>query len=115
MTPALRLACSLLLSLLLWLPTIPTALATSEDPARIALRYLLSLVIARVGVGLVFRLVGGYVVEDGVDEEPDAQGPLGAEPLYGRRREDVFDGSPTEEALLDEALHDAADAAVLTQ
>ncbi len=37
MTPALRLACSLLLSLLLWLPTIPTALATSEDPARIAL------------------------------------------------------------------------------
>ena len=33
MTAALRLAFSLVLSLLLWLPTVPSALANAEEPA----------------------------------------------------------------------------------
>lgn len=108
MTPALRLAFSLVLSLLLWLPTVPGALTANEDPARIAIRYLLALIVSRIGVGLVFRIVNGYAAQvEAVEEEsPDAvEEPSEAEMLFGRRREDA--GDPVADELLDEVLEDA--------
>ena len=102
MTPALRLALSLVVSLLVWLPTIPSALAHSEDPARIALRYLVALLVARIGVGIVFRIINAYHVEP----EPELEDPEQFD-AYRRRRDDVAE--PTAEDLLDEALEDAAD------
>jgi hypothetical protein len=119
-TPALRLALSLVVSLLLWLPTIPTALAMHDPPETIALRYLLALVVSRVGVGAVFRVVRMYaaaVVHD--DEEPASgadQGPS-VEVPFGRRRSDQSDQSEsevTEEQQLDDALEEAHEAAVLS-
>ena len=117
MTPALKLAFSLVLSLLLWLPTVPSALANSEDPYRIALRYLIALLVSRVGVGLFFRIVGGFIVEEPEpepEEQADPHAQAGDELGYGRRREDDFDMPlPREEDLLDEALEEAADSAAL--
>ena len=123
MTPALRLSFSLVLSLLLWLPTVPSALAASEDPAMIALRYLVALVISRIGVGMVFRVVSGYAGEVLLATEekespvaaptPDSQ-PDGDRPA--RRREDdaEADEHPAEaETMLDEALEDVRDTAAL--
>lgn len=125
MTPALRFSFSLVLSLLLWLPTVPSSLSANADPAMIAVRYLVALIVARLGVGLVFRLVGGYAGE-AVEEEPEAEeepeqtsvfaGPtLVDDPAgTGRRREDQVDLEETdEEALLDAALDEAADSAAL--
>ena len=114
MTPALRLAFSLVLSLLVWLPTVPGALASSEDPARIAVRYLIALVISRLGVGLVFRVINGYTValpEPEPEPEPSAAATddLGLT-AFGRRREDT-----EAEELLDEALDDVAETTALAQ
>ena len=109
MTPALRLSFSLVLSLLVWLPTIPSALANAEDPARIAVRYLIALLVSRVGVGIVFRIVNAYHVEPEPQPEPEAELDEAVQfDAYGRRRED-FAEEPTAEDLLDEALEDAAD------
>jgi hypothetical protein len=111
-TPALRLAFSLVLSLLVWLPTVPGALATSEDPARIAVRYLVALVISRLGVGLVFRIVNGYTVPapeaalDPPETDVDDFDPV----PFGRRRDDT-----EAEELLDEALEDVAETTALAQ
>lgn len=113
MTPALRLALSLVLSLLVWLPTIPGALAAHEDPARIAGRYLLALVLSRIGVGLVFRVIHGYAA-DIVDEEEDAEarGPdlvANEESMFGRRSEDATVHEDGAASLLDEALADVSE------
>ena len=124
MTPALRFSFSLVLSLLLWLPTVPSALSSNVDPAMIAVRYLVALIVARLGVGLVFRLVGGYA-GDVLAEEPDAEDESEQTHVFagsaavedpaatGRRREDQIEPEDSEEALLDAALDDAADSAVL--
>ena len=120
MTPALRLAISLVLSLLWWLPTIPGALASSDDPAWIAGRYLLSLVVARLGVGIVFWVISGYATP-AADDEPDddTQGTDAAESdtemLFGRRRTDPEEVRQTEEEALDDALDDAADQAAMVR
>jgi hypothetical protein len=114
-TPALRLAISLVLSLLLWLPTIPGALAASEDPAWMAGRYLLSLLVARFGVGMVFRVIATFAAASATDEaeaEDEAPEPDDVELLFGRRRSDA-DAGITEEEALDEALDDAASQAAL--
>ena len=111
MTPALRLACTLVLSLLVWLPTVPAALAQAEDPARIALRYLIGLIVCRIGVGLVFRVVNGYVVDEVVDEpEPEpVPDPLDGNTAFGRRHDDLGgEYDVTAEELLDDALEDVA-------
>lgn len=116
MTPALRLAISLVLSLLLWLPTVAGALAASEDPAWIAGRYLLSLLVARLGVGLVFRIINGYAVD-----LPDVEQPQPEEAVepditnvdFGRRSVDAERPLPSEEQALDDALDDAAAQAAL--
>jgi len=115
-TAALRLAFSLVLSLLLWLPTVPSALANAEDPSRIAIRYLLSLVVARAGVGLVFRLINAYTADEVVEDEPEAEPEDLATP-FGRRRNDAADAltTLTEEELLDDALDDVAEATALVQ
>ena len=110
MTPALRLAISLVLSLLLWLPTIPGALEASEDPARIAIRYLLALIVSRVGVGLLFRIINGYAAQLESDEPeaeaaPQAEEPSETEMLFGRRRNDTGDSLADE--LTDEVREDA--------
>jgi flagellar biosynthesis/type III secretory pathway M-ring protein FliF/YscJ len=117
-TPALRLAASLVVSLLMWLPTVPAALTAHEDPSRLAGRYLLALLVARIGVGIVFRIVKAYAPpEVDAEDEQDAPPPVvdderPGEPVpFGRRRND--DASPTEEALLDEALDDVEDTAAL--
>ena len=119
MTPALRLSFSLVLSLLIWLPTVPGALATSEDPARIALRYLIGLIISRVGVGIVFRIINAYTVEETeTTPEPEtATEPGDLDPYadFGRRREDFGDIGRSAEDLLDEALDDVADQQALAQ
>lgn len=116
MTPALRLAISLVLSLLLWLPTVAGALAASEDPAWIAGRYLLSLLVARLGVGLVFRIVNGYAV-DLPEPEPlqpeDAVNPDSTNVAFGRRSADAEQQPASEEQALDHALDDAAAQAAL--
>lgn len=106
MTPALRLAFSLVVSLLVWLPTIPSALTHSEDPARIALRYLVALLVSRIGVGIVFRIINAYHVEPEPEPEHELEEPVQFD-AYGRRRDDYAE--PTAEDLLDEALEDAAD------
>lgn len=122
MTPALRLAFSLLASLVLWVPTIPGAIAADEDPARIALRYLLALIASRFGVGLVFRIVNGYARDLDLDDDDDDEDTLGADEedeaddiAFGRRRDDVAVAPflPTEESLLDEALDDVRDTTTL--
>lgn len=116
MTPALRLALSLVVSLLLWLPTIPAALAMHDSPETIALRYLLALIVARIGVGVVFRVVRGYAkqvlaaeaesVAESQEDDDDA--------TFGRRQEDQAAETVTEEQQLDDALEEAHEAAVLT-
>ena len=114
MTPALRLAVSLVLSLLLWLPTIPGALAASVDPAWIAGRYLLSLLVARIGVGIVFRIIASFAAE-AVEEEAEEDVPAAddTELLFGRRQSDFDEPPLTEEEALDDALDDAASQAAL--
>ena len=118
MTPALRLSFSLVLSLLIWLPTVPGALSTSEDPARIALRYLIGLIISRVGVGIVFRIINAYTVDE-VDQTPEPEPAAEPDPDpyadFGRRREDLDATGMTAEDLLDEALDDVADQQALAQ
>jgi len=114
-TAALRLALSLLGSLLLWVPTLPGALAGGEDPAGIAVRYLVCLLAARLGVGILFRVVTGYAgdLDDAHAEgsDPSEADEPGEEPEtlpYGRRRDDA-----DEEALLAEALEDVEDTTAL--
>lgn len=115
MSPALRLACSLVASLLLWLPTVPAALEVHEDPARIALRYLGCLLVSRIGVGLLFRIVNGYAAtaaDQQADEPADAADEAGTVLPFGRRREDEAmpaDDTPEDE-LFDEAPDDVRDA-----
>ena len=119
MTPALRLALSLVVSLLLWVPTLPTALAVHDAPETIALRYLLSLIVARFGVGLAFRVVRGYATQvlaahdiaaAAAAAETEAKAAADAEEEFSRRRDDL----PNEEQMLDDALEEAHEAAVLT-
>ena len=113
MTPALRLAISLVLSLLLWLPTIPGALVAHEDPARIAARYLLALILSRIGVGLVFRVINAYAsqIPDDEDEtEPEANDePTEAELLFGRRQDDATVHEGGAPSMLDDALADVSE------
>ena len=111
MTAALRLAFSLVLSLLVWLPTVPGALTNSEDPARIALSYLLALIVSRIGVGLVFRIITAYTAEEEAPEPEAAAEPEDLDPYatYGRRREDITEAELSAEDLLDEALSDVAE------
>lgn len=104
----------------MWLPTVPAALTHSEDPARLAGRYLLALLIARIGVGIVFRIVKAYTPEDADDEEPEVEDiapPVAADDgaAFGRRREDLtpFPHEATDQELLDEALDDVEDTAAL--
>ena len=113
MTPAFRLSISLVASLLLWVPTVPGAIASQEDPAHIALRYLLALVVSRVGVGLFFRVINAYaaaheaaLAAEAAENEPVAEDD--ADPAFGRRREDVGadEQVPDDQALLDEALEE---------
>jgi hypothetical protein len=116
-TPALRLALSLVVSLLLWLPTIPTSLAMHDPPETIALRYLLALIVSRVGVGVVFRVVRMYaagVVHDDEDPAADTEQEPSVEVPLGRRREDQAESEITEEQQLDDALVQAHEAAVLS-
>ena len=117
MIAPLRLAISLVLSLLMWLPTVPGALAANEDPARLGGRYLLALLVARVGVGLVFGIVKAYATPPAVAAEPEeaAEQPATEPAPPARRREDPV---PTPEAdqqqaLLDEALDEVEDTAAL--
>ena len=114
MTPALRLAASLVVSLLMWLPTVPAALRAHEDPSRLGGRYLLALLVARIGVGIVFRVVKAYTPPE-VDAEDEQDAPAvdsdpGESVLLGRRR---VDSPVSEEALLDEALDDVEDTTAL--
>ena len=118
MSPALRLACSLVLSLLLWLPTLPSAMNAGDAPEMIALRYLLALVVSRIGVGLVFRIVNGYAAaaaEADVEQDTDGDEPEQAAPVYGRRADDWVDpdAERTEEQLLDDALDEAHEATLV--
>lgn len=111
MTSALRLALSLVVSLLLWVPTLPTALAMHDAPEMIALRYLLALIVARFGVGLVFRVIRGYASQVlAADDAADASATeADGDDDFGRRRDDVAN----EEQMLDDALEEAHEAAVL--
>lgn len=117
MTPALRLAISLVLSLLVWLPTIPGALVAHEDPARIAGRYLLGLVLSRIGVGLVFRVINGYAAdipdEDEDAEEADLDEMIDDEVLFGRRSDDATAHEDGAASMLDDALADVSETTTL--
>lgn len=118
MTAAIRLALTLVASLLLWLPMIPAALAGNESPESIALRYLLALVVARAGVGILIRVIGAYAtpvlaeLEAAPDDgEPEPEPEADAEPVAPRRRRD--DDSPAQADDLSETLDDAEDATAL--
>lgn len=123
MTAALRLAISLVLSLLMWLPTVPGALTANEDPARLGMRYLLALLVARVGVGIVFRIVSSYATpEPDAEEEVKEELPAAAPPegdqyspdSPGRRRDDVNPvAEATDQERLDNALDEVEETAVL--
>ena len=111
MTPAFRLSISLVASLLLWLPTVPGSIASKEDPARIALGYLLALVVSRIGVGLVFRVFNAYAAVHEAARLAEEAEKAAAEaedipaPDFNRRREDALDEQELDDqALLDEAL-----------
>jgi hypothetical protein len=123
-TPALRLALSLIASLLLWVPTVPGALEANEDPATIAFRYLIALLVSRIGFGVLFRIINSYAAglraadeaaaEKALDEAIEAAaktvGPV------GRRRDDhenQAEQNASEEQMLDDALDEAADQAAL--
>ena len=120
MTSALRLAISLVLSLVLWLATLPSALAMDAGPEEIAVRYLVALLISRVGVGLVFRIVNGYAAanhtegESAAPEAAEDANPVEDAP-YGRRRTDYTppEAELSDEQLLDGALEEAHEAATL--
>jgi hypothetical protein len=123
-TPALRLALSLLASLVLWVPTLPAALEANVDPATIALRYLLALLVSRIGFGILFRIINGFAAGIRAADEAAAEKALdeaieaaanSVSPV-GRRREDLVEQSgvpATEQELLDDALEEAADQAAL--
>ena len=123
MTPALRLAMSLVVSLLLWLPSLPGAVAAEMPPEMIALRYLLALVVSRIGVGLVFRIFNAYAAGGEAEAESDAEdphstaSPASDEPVFGRRADDWVDVDAevhaTDEELLESALDEATEAAAL--
>ena len=120
MTSALRLAISLVLSLVLWLLSLPAALAMDAGPEEIAVRYLIALLISRLGVGLVFRIVNGYATANHVEEEvpePEAAEPEDAvdDAPYGRRRTDYTppEADLSDEQLLDGALEEAHESATL--
>jgi hypothetical protein len=105
----------------MWLFTLPSALEMDEGPEFIALRYLAALVVARLGVGLVFRIVRGYaapiLAEGGADEETDADDEAAAtEPTsFDRRRTDQLsdDMGDRDQQRLDDALDEAHGAATL--
>lgn len=119
MTSALRLAISLVLSLVLWLLTLPAALAMDAGPEEIAVRYLVALLISRLGVGLVFRIVNGYAAANHVEEEAPEPEPAEDDPVddapYGRRRTDYTppEADLSDEQLLDGALEQAHESATL--
>lgn len=120
MTAALRLAISLVLSLLMWLPTVPGALTANEDPARLGARYLLALLVARIGVGIVFRIVNSYATpepdgEEAKEEEPVAAAPPETDHSSPGRRRDDFDplAGATDQELLDDALDEVEETAIL--
>ena len=125
MTPALRLALSLIASLLLWVPTVPAALEANEDPATIAFRYLIALLVSRIGFGVLFRIINGYAAGLRAADEAAANKALDeaiaaaaatVSPV-GRRRDDNAGDEPgdqpSDQQLLDDALDDAADQAAL--
>ena len=117
MTAPLKLATSLVLSLLMWLPTIPGALTAHEDPARIAGRYLLALLIARIGVGVVFRVIAAYAVPEAVEEpeEEVEEAPVADDSSpYVRRRDDLIEPeAASDQELFDEALDEVEDTAAM--
>jgi hypothetical protein len=124
-TPALRLALSLFASLMLWVPTVPGALQANEDPATIAFRYLIALLVSRIGFGVLFRIINSYAAglraadeaaaEKALDEAIEAAAQI-VSPV-GRRRddrvEDQAEETASEEQMLDDALDEAADQAAL--
>ena len=125
MTPALRLALSLIASLLLWVPTVPAALEANEDPATIALHYLMALIVSRVGFGVLFRIINSFAAglraadeaaaNKALDEAIEAAAQSVA-PVSRRRDDQVEDQVETqasEEQMLDDALEEAADQAAL--
>jgi hypothetical protein len=68
MNPAARLSVSLLLGLVLWLPTLSASLRGDLDLSAAATRYLLAFLLARVAVGGVVKLLEGYARPS--DDEP---------------------------------------------
>ena len=65
MNPAARLSVSLLVALLLWLPSLAATLRGELALPTAAGRYLLGFVLARLGIGLLARLVEGYAAAPG--------------------------------------------------
>ena len=119
MNPGIRLSLSLVASLLMWLPTVPGALAAGMAPEMIAGRYLLALVVARIGVGMLSRIISGYAASAEAEPEPEhVRDPHAPTPL-SRRREDLTagltsdSGALTDDERLTEALEDAHDQASL--
>jgi hypothetical protein len=68
MNPSARLSISLLLALVLWLPTLSASLRGDVDLSVAAVRYLLAFLLARVAVGGVAKLLEGYAQP--TDDEP---------------------------------------------
>lgn len=75
--PSLRMSVALGVSLLLWWTTATAALAGHVDVATAGGRYLLALLVAWVGTGLVVRVIDAYAAID-PPVPADAPAPAGA-------------------------------------
>jgi len=84
--PSFTFGIALVLSLVLWWPTLRGLLAGNVDITIAGLRYLAALGLAWLGVYFIATLVAGY----GREPRPAPPGrPAGSQPAPGRRAEDA--------------------------
>ena len=86
MNPASRLFCSLVASLVLWLPTLQACMRGDTDLFSAAVRYLVAFALATLAVNLLASLVHGYATTQA--EAKAAPATATSEGNLGRRRDD---------------------------
>ena len=75
MNPAARLSISLLVGLVLWLPTLRASMSGDIDLPEAAIRYLVAFTFARIAIGFLARLVTTYaVIDDPGDDTTSDEG-----------------------------------------
>ena len=84
MNPVSRLGCSLVASLVLWIPTLQACMRGDTDLFTASIRYLVAFGLSMLAVSVLSQLVTGYAALQTADEPaPEPGSPV------GRRREDI--------------------------